>query len=114
MHSSRLLLLAPLLLLAACTGGQDMAMDHDMGGHGDVTMDQMVDALEGKSGDAFDAAFLEMMIPHHQGAVDMAELAAANAKHPEIKALAEAILTSQQKEIADMQQWQREWGYIAH
>ncbi|MBP9750269.1 MAG: DUF305 domain-containing protein [Candidatus Peribacteraceae bacterium] len=114
MRPSRLLLLVPILALAACAGSQEIAMDHDMDSHGDVTMDQMTAALEGKSGDAFDAAFLEMMIPHHQGAVDMAELAAANAKHPEIKALAEAILTSQQKEIADMQQWQSEWGYVAH
>ncbi|MFN7678438.1 MAG: DUF305 domain-containing protein, partial [Cyanobacteriota bacterium] len=56
-----------------------------------------------------DAHFIVMMIPHHDGAIAMAELALARARHPEIKALARRIQTSQSKENAQMRQWYGEW-----
>lgn len=56
-----------------------------------------------------DQHFLQMMIPHHQGAVDMANLALSKAKHPEIKKLAEAIKTDQNREIDQMKAWYKEW-----
>jgi len=77
----------------------------------DMTMDQMADALKNKTGDDFDEAFLAGMIAHHQGAIDMAELVQANAKHDEVKSLALEILAAQTKEIDMMQAWQTEWGY---
>jgi uncharacterized protein (DUF305 family) len=42
--------------------------------------------------------FIEMMIPHHQGAIEMAEIALTKAKRPEIKKLAESIIQDQKKE----------------
>ena len=51
-----------------------------------------------------DKDFVTMMIPHHQGAIDMAEVVLKYGKDPEIKALAEAIVKAQEKEIAEMQQ----------
>lgn len=69
----------------------------------------MNDRLRDKRGDEFDKAFLAEMIIHHEGAVEMAELARTNASHQEIKNLAEAIITAQNKEIADMQEWQKNW-----
>ena len=60
-------------------------------------------------GPEFDAAFISEMIVHHQGAVEMAELALTNAQHQEIKDLAKAIITAQNKEISDMQAWQKAW-----
>jgi uncharacterized protein (DUF305 family) len=72
-------------------------------------MDHMNEMLKGKTGDEFDRAFLAEMIVHHQGAIDMAELSAANAKHQEIKDLSAAIITAQEKEIADMKAWQKAW-----
>jgi uncharacterized protein (DUF305 family) len=72
-------------------------------------MASMNEELKGKSGDAFDQAFLSEMIIHHQGAVEMAELALTNAKHNEIKNLATAIISAQNKEIADMQNWLNLW-----
>jgi len=66
-------------------------------------------ALEGKTGDDFDQAFLDEMIVHHQGAVQMAELASSSAKHQEIKDLAAAIVAAQNEEIGRMQSWQRSW-----
>ncbi len=65
--------------------------------------------LQGKSGDAFDRAFLSEMIVHHKGAVEMAELALKNAKHQEIIDLAKAIIAAQEKEIADMKNWEQKW-----
>lgn len=80
--------------------------------HSSMSMADMNKQLEGLSGDEFDKAFIEMMIAHHEGAVDMAELIPSRAKHDEIKSLGEAIITAQTKEIADMKQWQMDWGYM--
>jgi uncharacterized protein (DUF305 family) len=57
------------------------------------------------SGDA-DADFLAGMIPHHQGAVDMAQVVITHGKDPKIKALAQQIIAAQEKEIAEMKSWQ--------
>lgn len=77
----------------------------------DMTMGEMSDSLQGKTGDAFDQAFLSGMIAHHQGAVDMAKLVKANAKHIELKTMAEDILSVQSKEINQMLSWQTDWVY---
>jgi uncharacterized protein (DUF305 family) len=60
-------------------------------------------------GHSADAHFIRMMIPHHEGAIAMAELASQRAHHPEIRALAESIRSSQGKEIAQMHRWYRQW-----
>lgn len=78
-----------------------------------MSMDDMNRQLEGLSGDQFDAAFLRLMIDHHIGAVNMAELAATRAKHDEIKTLSNDIVTAQKKEIAQMQVWQIDWNYLS-
>lgn len=84
-----------------------------MGNGGSMSMVDMMTSmnaeLQGKTGDAFDQAFLSEMIVHHQGAVEMAKLALTNAKHQEIKDLAKAIIAAQNKEIGDMQTWQKSW-----
>lgn len=56
-----------------------------------------------------DRHFIEMMIPHHQGAVDMANVALTRAKHPEIKKLAEDIIKDQNREIGQMKAWYKQW-----
>jgi uncharacterized protein (DUF305 family) len=80
--------------------------------HSSMSMADMNKELAGKTGDDFDKAFLEMMIAHHKGAIEMANLAPTRAKHDEIKTLSQAIITAQNKEISDMQQWQMDWGYM--
>lgn len=56
-----------------------------------------------------DQEFIENMIPHHQDAVDMSNMALTKAEHPQIKQLARNISTSQSREIAEMRQWYKEW-----
>ncbi len=56
-----------------------------------------------------DKHFIEQMIPHHEGAVAMANLALKKSKRPEIKTLASAIITGQTKEIGDMTVWYKNW-----
>lgn len=52
-----------------------------------------------------DIAFMQGMIPHHEGAVEMAEIVLKYGKDPETQALAQQIISSQNKEIAQMQEW---------
>ena len=52
-----------------------------------------------------DVDFRLKMIPHHQGAIDMAKVALQYATDPSTKAMAEAIIAAQEKEIAEMQAW---------
>src|SRR3989344_7100177 len=86
---------------------EELMMDHDES----MSMEGMVEALEAKTGDDFDKEFTGLMIEHHQGAIDMANLAKINAKHQEIKNLADDIISAQTNEIKMMQDWQKTWGY---
>jgi uncharacterized protein (DUF305 family) len=56
-----------------------------------------------------DRHFIEMMIPHHQGAIDMADLALSRAKRPEIRRLAQIIKRDQTREIQQMRTWYKAW-----
>lgn len=87
--------------------GMGMNMQNDMS----MQMGSMTSSLEGKKGEEFDKEFLSQMIIHHQGAVDMAKMALENASHQEIKDLATAIIEAQEKEISQMKEWQKSWGY---
>lgn len=59
--------------------------------------------------DTLDAHFIEQMIPHHNDAIIMAKLAQEKANKPEIKQLAEDIITSQGAEINQMKAWYKSW-----
>lgn len=52
-----------------------------------------------------DHDFASMMIPHHQGAIDMAETELKYGKDPTMRALARSIVAAQKKEIAEMRRW---------
>lgn len=53
--------------------------------------------------------FMTMMIPHHQGAIDMAKALLLHTKDPELINLAQGIITEQQNEIRLMQAWLRRY-----
>jgi uncharacterized protein (DUF305 family) len=57
----------------------------------------------------FDQQFIDMMVPHHEGAVEMARIALARAAHQEIRDLAQAIIQSQDAEINQMKAWRQAW-----
>ncbi len=63
----------------------------------------------GESNAEFDLRFINAMIPHHEGAVVMASHALNKSKRPEIKKLAQAIISSQEAEIKQMEQWRQAW-----
>jgi uncharacterized protein (DUF305 family) len=58
-----------------------------------------------------EASFVVNMLPHHQEAVDTARLVMANGESAELRKLAQAIITAQEKEIAMMQKWSKDWNY---
>jgi uncharacterized protein (DUF305 family) len=55
------------------------------------------------SGAGFDRAFLEMMIVHHQDAVDMSQIELAQASNPATRNLAQQIISADQAQISEMQ-----------
>ena len=57
-----------------------------------------------------DVDFARGMIPHHQGAIDMAQAVLAHGQDPEIRALAEAIIAAQEQEIAVLRSWLEKRG----
>ncbi|MBT2451371.1 DUF305 domain-containing protein [Streptomyces sp. ISL-43] len=77
------------------------ATDHSGHGAGVMTAEEM-DKLEKSSGKAFDTAFMELMIRHHEGAVAMAKTEKAGGAFPVARTMADAITTSQTAEIARM------------
>lgn len=56
-----------------------------------------------------DKSFLESMVPHHQGAIDMSKLALKKASRAELKTFARGVITAQTKEIAQYKAWLKTW-----
>lgn len=75
----------------------------DMGGMPGMMSEEQMQALEGASGAAFDEMFLEMMIEHHTGAIQMAQTEQSDGQYPEAIDLAEQIEEGQTAEVETMQ-----------
>jgi uncharacterized protein (DUF305 family) len=109
------LLLAVAFLLAACGGvgsGQqgDQSGGHGQMGHGSMSMGSggMAKQMVMQNGKYSDRAFIDAMVPHHQGAIAMAEVALKNAEHEEIKELSRNIVSTQQAEIDELKSIKKE------
>ena len=95
--------------------GSVMDMSGDMGSMdmSKMSMAEMMtvmnDDLGTKTGEEFEIAFLEGMIDHHVGAVDMAELVLKNTERPELVTLANEIIEAQEGEIELMREWRQAW-----
>ena len=98
--------LAAALILGACGSDTDNGGSMSgMNGHGSST------TSGSNSSRAGDVMFAQMMIPHHQQAIEMADLAMANpSTSAEVKDLAEQIKAAQDPEIQTMNGWLRQWG----
>ncbi len=100
--------------------GMHMMSDGTMMHNTDHTMSMsammasMNQGLKGKTGREFDMAFLKEMIVHHEGAVEMAQLALTNAERQEIKNLAQVIISAQNNEIKEMKTWLKNWYVTAN
>ena len=66
--------------------------------------------IGGVMADDADTAFVRGMIPHHQGAIDMARIVQQHGDDPQTKAWAEQIIAAQEREIAEMEAWLKEKG----
>jgi uncharacterized protein (DUF305 family) len=123
-----LALLLATLILTACGGidggqqgsgsgghgGHGMAkhggMDHDQMGHGSMDMGSggMAKQMVMHNGKFSEKAFIDAMVPHHQGAVAMAQVALENAEHEEFKELSRNIVSTQQDEIEELKSIKKE------
>ena len=75
----------------------------------DSMMMDMTSRMKGKTGDELDRIFLEDMIVHHDGAIDMAKELQKGTKRPELQKMAEDIIRVQAGEIEMMRGWLKEW-----
>jgi uncharacterized protein (DUF305 family) len=87
----------------------DAKMGHTMAMSPEQRQGMMMSQDLGAADADFDLRFINAMIPHHEGAVTMAKDMLNKSKRPEIKKFAEAIATSQQAEIEQMQAWRKTW-----
>ena len=81
-------------------------LDHDgmNDGSGDMSSDMLM-----ANGEYFDERFIDTMVPHHESAIEMANVALENSDNPDIREIARAIVEAQEKEIAQMEGWREEW-----
>jgi uncharacterized protein (DUF305 family) len=95
------------------TIGRDMhAMGMHEGGHMGMSQSQMgmeMDMPMLQRAKPFDRAFIDMMVPHHQGAIAMAKQLLDKGEQPALRKMANDIISAQTGEIAQMRKWRKAW-----
>lgn len=108
--TARWAFLAAAIALPACSGGKPAGQfaSNESGAtdaiHGSNAAHGSAGMAMPSTGDP-DTDFLRGMIPHHEGAVDMARTELANGTDPKVRAMAEEVIRTQQAEIVKMQTW---------
>lgn len=102
------------LILTACgnndTGSMDMSsMSSSSTTSSSAATDASTAAVDGEHNDQ-DVMFAQMMLVHHQGAIEMADMATSKASSQEVKDLAATIKAAQEPEIEQMTSWLGAWG----
>ena len=88
--------------------GQEMKLTGNVAK--DMTMmNHMMMQRLGKKDTDFEKRFIDMMIPHHEGAILMAKRALKEANRPELKEMAQNIIKDQEKEIEQLKKWRQQW-----
>ena len=90
--------------------GKPQAMNMEMPGMMDSMKGMDMNKMNAATGNAYDLMFIDMMTQHHAGAVTMARDALTRAEHPEIKRIAQQIITAQEREIVQMNGWKQLWS----
>ena len=75
----------------------------------EMQMKGMTEPEELANQEPFDKALIEAMSPHHQSAIEMAQVAYRQSDNPKIKKLAEGIVEAQTREITQMEGWRQQW-----
>ena len=106
------------LVLAGCSGNSDSGSGgHDMSSMtGTTSTPSTSSAAAAPSGEHNDAdiTFAQGMIPHHQGAIEMAKLVQGRTSNPKVLDLASRIEKAQDPEIKTMTDWLNSWGAQVH
>jgi uncharacterized protein (DUF305 family) len=84
-------------------------VDHNAMGHGSAGEHADMASSPGAASAPYELQFLDSMIVHHKGAVDMAMLAEKRSQRKEVKELAASIIYDQEKEIGKMSEWRDLW-----
>jgi uncharacterized protein (DUF305 family) len=101
---------AALAVVVLVAGGIGAARALNDGGHDAAAMHPASTSPSAEQQMALgDQEFIRMMIPHHQMAMEMAELALTRAEHPQVRRLARSIVRSQGAEVGRMRAWYRSW-----
>lgn len=109
MRHSRVPIVAVALVLVGLAGIASVILLNGPSGSHRGAMGGFGGGMRAFDGDGMDAMFIARMIPHHDDAIAMAELALERSERPEIRQLAEDVRRSQTAENAQMSDWYREW-----
>jgi uncharacterized protein (DUF305 family) len=87
-----------------------IAQNQDGMNHGGMNHGGMNHSMDvGPANANYDLRYIDSMVPHHQGALVMAQEVIQKSQRPELVKFAKNIITEQKKEIAQMQQWRKQW-----
>ncbi len=98
-------LVIPLIIVLTSASTVVTALAHDPKGK----VDPMNASLQPLKGAEFEVSFLQQMIQHHRGAIEMAKLVSDHTQRAELRKFADEITSMQQKEIEKMTGWLKEW-----